>query len=155
MTLRQPNIERMLGLGLTGMAEALAEQRDVADIEQLGFDDRLAMLIEREAEHRGPQELSRPSAPGATAHARRHPRRRLPCRARHRPHNADPARRRRLDPPGPELDRRRTDRVGKDLPRLRARPPSLPPEALRALPPRPPSWSASSPAPAIPDATTA
>ena len=40
----------MLQLGLSGMAEALAEQRDVADIEQLGFDDRLAMLIEREAE---------------------------------------------------------------------------------------------------------
>ena len=52
MTLRQPNIERMFQLGLSGMAEALAEQRDVADIEQLGFDDRLAMLIEREAEHR-------------------------------------------------------------------------------------------------------
>ena len=51
MTLRQPNIERMLQLGLTGMAEALEEQRDIADIEQLGFDDRLAMLIEREAEH--------------------------------------------------------------------------------------------------------
>lgn len=52
MTLRQPNIERMLGLGLAGMAEALEEQRDIADIEQLGFDDRLAMLVEREAEHR-------------------------------------------------------------------------------------------------------
>ena len=52
MTLSQPNIERMLQLGLTGMAEALQEQRDIADIEQLGFDDRLAMLIEREAEHR-------------------------------------------------------------------------------------------------------
>ena len=52
MTLRQPNIERMLQLGLSGMAEALGEQRDVADIEQLGFDDRLAMLTEREAEHR-------------------------------------------------------------------------------------------------------
>ena len=52
MTLRQPNIERMLQLGLSGMAEALEEQRDVADIEQLGFDDRLAMLLEREAQHR-------------------------------------------------------------------------------------------------------
>lgn len=34
------------------MAEALEEQRDIADIDQLGFDDRLAMLIEREAGHR-------------------------------------------------------------------------------------------------------
>ncbi len=52
MTLRQPNIDRMLQLGLTGMAEALEEQRDIADMDQLGFDDRLAMIIEREAEHR-------------------------------------------------------------------------------------------------------
>ena len=52
MTLRQPNIERLLQLGLSGMAEALHEQHDIADIEQLGFDDRLAILIEREAGHR-------------------------------------------------------------------------------------------------------
>ena len=52
MTLRQPNIERMLQLGLIGMAEALEEQNDIADIERLGFDDRLAMMLEREAEHR-------------------------------------------------------------------------------------------------------
>ena len=52
MTLRQPNIDRLLQLGLSGMAEALEEQRDMADVDQLGFDDRLAMMIEREAEHR-------------------------------------------------------------------------------------------------------
>ncbi len=52
MTLRQPNIKRMLQLGLSGMAEAMEEQHDIADIEQLGFDDRLAMLLEREAQHR-------------------------------------------------------------------------------------------------------
>ena len=52
MTLRQPNLERMLQLGLSGMAEALEEQRDIADIDQLGFDDRLAMMLEREVDHR-------------------------------------------------------------------------------------------------------
>ncbi|MDE0524365.1 MAG: ATP-binding protein, partial [Boseongicola sp.] len=52
MTLRQPNLERLLQLGLSGMIEALEEQRDIADIEQLSFDDRLAMLIEREVAHR-------------------------------------------------------------------------------------------------------
>ena len=52
MTPRQPNIERMLQLGLSGMAEALEEQRDIAEVDQLGFDDRLAMLIDRETEHR-------------------------------------------------------------------------------------------------------
>ena len=48
----QPNIDRLLQLGLSGMAEALEEQRDIADVDQLGFDDRLALMIEREAEHR-------------------------------------------------------------------------------------------------------
>ena len=52
MTLRQPNIERMLQLGLSGMVEALEEQHDIADIRQLDFDDRLAMLLEREVSHR-------------------------------------------------------------------------------------------------------
>ena len=52
MTLRQPNIERLLQLKLSGMVEALEEQRDIPDIEQLSFDDRLAMLLEREIEHR-------------------------------------------------------------------------------------------------------
>ena len=45
-------VDPVLTLGLTGMAEALEEQRDIADIERLGFDDRLAMMLEREAEHR-------------------------------------------------------------------------------------------------------
>jgi len=52
MTLRQPNVERMLQLGLPGMVEALEEQRDIADIDQLAFDDRLAMMLEREVQHR-------------------------------------------------------------------------------------------------------
>ena len=52
MTLRQPNIERMLQLGLTGMGEALEEQMDLAGSEELDFDDRLAMLLEREVSHR-------------------------------------------------------------------------------------------------------
>ena len=52
MTLRQPNIERMLQIGLAGMAEALEEQHDMADITELAFDDRLAMLLEREVMHR-------------------------------------------------------------------------------------------------------
>ena len=42
----------MRQLGLSGLAEALKEQSGVADIEQLGFDDRLAMMLDREAELR-------------------------------------------------------------------------------------------------------
>ena len=52
MTLRQPNIERMLQLGLNGMVEALEEQHDLAGVDDLGFDDRLAMLLERERQYR-------------------------------------------------------------------------------------------------------
>ncbi len=65
MTLRQPNIERMLGLGLTGMAEAPEEQHDIADITEPGFDDRLAMILEREVPHR-----DRKSCPGHLRQAR-------------------------------------------------------------------------------------
>ena len=63
MTLRQPNIERMLQLGLSGMAEALEEQRDIADVEQLarwrGFValNRVAVIC-ASAQHR---ELARTS----------------------------------------------------------------------------------------------
>ena len=52
MTLRQPNLDRMLQFGLSGMVEALDEQRQFAGIEELGFDDCIAMLLEREVEHR-------------------------------------------------------------------------------------------------------
>lgn len=52
MTLRQPNYDRMLQLGLPGMAEALEEQYHLAGVEELGFDDRIAMLLEREVQQR-------------------------------------------------------------------------------------------------------
>ena len=137
MTLRQPNIERMLGLGLTGMAEALAEQRDVADIEQLGFDDRLAMLIEREAEHRDHRSY--------LGHLRQ-----AQLRMRADIHDVDCragrgiARTTLTQLAAGDWIRQALNLIvegqtgsGKTLPRLRARPPGLPPEALRALPPRP------------------
>ena len=52
MTLRQPNLERMLQLGLLGMAEAMEDLQKVPEAGELGFDDRLAMLLEREVTHR-------------------------------------------------------------------------------------------------------
>ena len=105
MTLRQPNLDRMLQLGLTGMAEALEEQPNIAGIGQLDFNDRLALLIEREAEHRDRKSY--------LAHLRqaqlRIPRRCAGCRllgrARDRPQRGDPAFRRRLDPEGDQPDR--------------------------------------------------
>ncbi len=52
MTPRRPDIERMLRLGLGGMAEALREQEDIPDIVSPAFDDRLALPLEREVEVR-------------------------------------------------------------------------------------------------------
>ena len=67
MTLRQPNIDRLLQLGLSGMAEALEEQRDIADRPARlrrppRHDDRARGRAPRS------QELPRPSAPSPVAH---------------------------------------------------------------------------------------
>lgn len=56
MTLRNPNIERMLHLGLTGMIEALEEQYEeqdhVSGVETLSVRDRRTMRVERAVAHR-------------------------------------------------------------------------------------------------------
>lgn len=46
--LYQPTITKMLEMKLNGMAEALEEQRKSADTASLGFEERLAMLVERQ-----------------------------------------------------------------------------------------------------------
>lgn len=46
--LYEPTIQKMLALKLYGMAEALEEQRKSADAGGLSFEDRLALLIERQ-----------------------------------------------------------------------------------------------------------
>ena len=137
MTLRQPNIERMLQLGLSGMAEALEEQRDIADIEQLGFDDRLAMMIEREAEHRNHK-----SYLGHLRQAQLRIRadiQDVDCRA-----GRGIARTTLTQLAAGDWIRQALNLIvegptgtGKDVRRLRARPPGLPPEAVGPLPPRP------------------
>jgi DNA replication protein DnaC len=47
-----PTIETLRRLRLTGMAKALEEQQNLADCDRLGFDERLAMLVDREAVER-------------------------------------------------------------------------------------------------------
>ena len=59
MTLRQPNYDRMLQLGLHGMAEAIEEQYHLPGVEALGFDDRIAMLLEREVQQRNQKATAR------------------------------------------------------------------------------------------------
>ena len=56
--LTHPTTDRLRELGLAGMARALEEQRRHADAADLGFEDRLAMLVEREALERDSRRLA-------------------------------------------------------------------------------------------------
>ena len=47
-----PTTQTLSALGLDGMAKALEEQRGMQGIEDLSFEERLALLIEREKMHR-------------------------------------------------------------------------------------------------------
>lgn len=55
----QPTLDRLRELGLHGMAQALAEQLAVPDVQALSFEDRLALLLEREACARDNRRLRR------------------------------------------------------------------------------------------------
>jgi DNA replication protein DnaC len=57
--LLQQTIDRMHTLRLSGMAQALDEQRGIPDIASLSFEDRLALLVEREQLARGDRRLAR------------------------------------------------------------------------------------------------
>lgn len=50
--LTHPTLDQLRGLRLEGMASALEEQLQMSDIEDLPFEDRLALLIDREVTHR-------------------------------------------------------------------------------------------------------
>ena len=50
--LRHPTVSKLHTLRLAGMAQALDEQHAQPDIEQLGFDERLGLLVDREVAHR-------------------------------------------------------------------------------------------------------
>jgi DNA replication protein DnaC len=54
-----PTLDRLHDLRLPGMAAALEEQLRSPDIEALTFDDRLALLLEREVTHRDDRRLTR------------------------------------------------------------------------------------------------
>lgn len=57
--LLQQTIDRLHELRLTGMAQALEEQRGQPDLGELAFEDRLALLLEREATARADRRLAR------------------------------------------------------------------------------------------------
>ena len=55
--LAHPTQERLTALGLTGMARALDDQRRQPDIAALSFEERLALLVDREAMERDNKRL--------------------------------------------------------------------------------------------------
>ena len=57
-----PTMDYLRELGLAGMAKAVEEQRRHADAADLGFEDRLAMLVEREALERDSKRWVHPVA---------------------------------------------------------------------------------------------
>ncbi len=57
--LLQPTLDRLRELRLSGMATALEEQQGIPDVQSLAFDDRLALLVEREASFRENRRLTR------------------------------------------------------------------------------------------------
>ena len=57
--LTHPTHDRLIALGLTGMAKALEDQRRQPDVATLPFEERLAMMIDREAIDRENKRLER------------------------------------------------------------------------------------------------
>ncbi len=55
--LTHPILDRLLELKLTGMHRALGEQLDMSDIDTLSFEERLGLLIDREATERADRRL--------------------------------------------------------------------------------------------------
>ncbi len=55
--LNTPTLERLDELGFSGMATALREQLATSDIEHLSFDDRLGLMVNREATERADRRL--------------------------------------------------------------------------------------------------
>jgi hypothetical protein len=59
--LTHPTGQRLLALGLSGMAKALDEQRQQPDVAALPFEERLGLLVDREAIERENKRLVIPS----------------------------------------------------------------------------------------------
>jgi len=55
--LTHPTYDRLLALGLVGMAKALEEQRRQPNVEGLSFEERLGLLVDREAAERESKRL--------------------------------------------------------------------------------------------------
>jgi len=56
--MNHPTLEKLQAMKFTGMARAFAEQLDTADIDELDFDTRFALLVEREWTERSSRQLT-------------------------------------------------------------------------------------------------
>ena len=56
--LNHSTLDKLQRLKFTGMATALAEQIAIPDIEELAFEERLGLLVDREITERGNRRLS-------------------------------------------------------------------------------------------------
>jgi DNA replication protein DnaC len=56
--LSHPTSDRLMALGLTGMAKALEEQRRSAALDALSFEERVGLLVDREAAERDSKRLA-------------------------------------------------------------------------------------------------
>ena len=56
--LTHPTHERLILLGLTGMAKAFEEQRRSPDLDALPFEERIGLLVDREAAERDTKRLT-------------------------------------------------------------------------------------------------
>ena len=56
--LTHPTHERLIALGLSGMAKAFEEQRQSPDLDALSFEERIGLLVDREAAERDTKRLA-------------------------------------------------------------------------------------------------
>ena len=56
--LTHPTMEKLNALKLTGMVKALTEQQQMAEVDSLGFEERLGLLVDREATERENRKLA-------------------------------------------------------------------------------------------------
>ena len=56
--LTHPTMEKLNTLKLTGMVKALSEQQQMAEVDSLGFEERLGLLVDREATERENRKLA-------------------------------------------------------------------------------------------------
>jgi IstB-like ATP binding protein len=131
--LNHPTHQRLIELGLSGMAKAFEEQRRSPDLEALPFEDRIGLLVDREAAERDTRRLTTRPQDRRTAPDCLRRRRRSAHPAGHRPRRFRQTRRRRLDRSPREFARHRGNRPGQKLVSLRARPQGLPRQPISPL----------------------